>query len=402
MKKSILSTSTNNKTFNKKTNPDKKFKLNSKFFSLKFIPYNKILNDLLMYLQKKLSTSLFNEIMKHFINEIKKYLRKNISSNTVSNNISINKNQTEILNRSKNNRVISEFCFKNNNNDKVQSICKNRTKINLKKFILPYFNLSHSHKLKNNFLSTREISSFSNNLNYKNDGSDFSLLDDKDISLILTENNYTVDNIGKKKKIQKNKTNNNSLAKQNQSKNKYSNIFLSNNSNYKTINTTINKNLKNKIFQTDKTKILTKKLKLEFPSSLKTLTTKKFPFTKKKENKNFIKNKFEVKGNLKDLKSLNNAVVINNTFFNKYKNNYNFGLIPNTQKKLKLVNIKLKEKDTKGNVRIISPVQNPNEMLDKIKKSLDDDNLRVMLNFSYENFLSKESERTSKEYSFGD
>ena len=94
--------------------------------------------------------------------------------------------------------------------------------------------------------------------------------------------------------------------------------------------------------------------------------------------------------------------MINNTFFNKYKNNYNFGLIPNTQKKLKLVNIKLKEKDTKGNVRIISPVQNPNEMLDKIKKSLDDDNLRVMLNFSYENFLSKESERTSKEYSFGD
>ena len=146
---------------------------------------------------------------------------------------------------------------------------------------------------------------------------------------------------------------------------------MSNNSNYKTINTTINKNLKNKIFQTDKTKILTKKLKLEFPSSLKTLTTKKFPFTKKKENKNFIKNKFEVKGNLKDIKSLNNAVVINNTFFNKYKNNYNFGLIPNTQKKLKLVNIKLKEKDTKGNVRIISPVQNPNEMLDKIKKSLD-------------------------------
>ena len=400
MKKSILSTSNNNKTFNKKAYADKKFKLNSKYFSFKFIPYNKILNDLLMYLQKKLSTSLFNEIMKHFINEIKKYLTKNISSNNVSNNISINKNQTEILNRSKNNRVISEFCFKNYNN-KDQSLTKNKTKINLKKFILP-FNLSHSNKLKNNFLSTREISSFSNNLNYKNEGSNFSLLDDKDISLILTENNYTVDNIGKKKKIQKNKTNNNSLAKQNQSKNKYSNIFLSNNSNYKTINTTTNKNLKNKIFQTDKTKIITKKLKIEFPSSLQTLTNKKFPFTKKKENKNFIKNKFEVKSNLKDIKSLNNAVVINNTFFNKYKNNYNFGLIPNTQKKLKLVNIKLKEKDTKGNVRIISPVQNPNEMLDKIKKSLDDDNLRVMLNFSYENFLSKESERTSKEYSFGD
>ena len=39
---------------------------------------------------------------------------------------------------------------------------------------------------------------------------------------------------------------------------------------------------------------------------------------------------------------------------------------------------------------------------ESIKKSLDDDNLKVMLNFSYENFLSKESERTSKEYSFSD
>ena len=34
-----------------------------------------------------------------------------------------------------------------------------------------------------------------------------------------------------------------------------------------------------------------------------------------------------------------------------------------------------------------------------IKNSLDDDNLKGMLNFSYENFLSKESERESKEYS---
>ena len=53
-------------------------------------------------------------------------------------------------------------------------------------------------------------------------------------------------------------------------------------------------------------------------------------------------------------------------------------------------------------MRIITPAQNSEEMLDKIKNSLDDDNLKVMLNFSYENFLSKESERESKEYSIED
>jgi hypothetical protein len=36
------------------------------------------------------------------------------------------------------------------------------------------------------------------------------------------------------------------------------------------------------------------------------------------------------------------------------------------------------------------------EMMKKIKNSIDD-NLKVMLNFSYENFLSKESERESKD-----
>ena len=33
----------------------------------------------------------------------------------------------------------------------------------------------------------------------------------------------------------------------------------------------------------------------------------------------------------------------------------------------------------------------------KIKNSIDD-NLKVMLNFSYENFLSKESDRESKDF----
>ena len=45
------------------------------------------------------------------------------------------------------------------------------------------------------------------------------------------------------------------------------------------------------------------------------------------------------------------------------------------------------------------PIQTSEEMLKKIKNSLDDDNLKGMLSFSYENFLSKESERESKDYS---
>ena len=48
------------------------------------------------------------------------------------------------------------------------------------------------------------------------------------------------------------------------------------------------------------------------------------------------------------------------------------------------------------NMKILNQAQNSEEMLDKIKNSLDDDNLKVMLNFSYEDFLSKESERESK------
>ena len=37
------------------------------------------------------------------------------------------------------------------------------------------------------------------------------------------------------------------------------------------------------------------------------------------------------------------------------------------------------------------------ELMKKIRNSIDD-NLKVMLNFSYENFLSKESDRESKDF----
>ena len=53
--------------------------------------------------------------------------------------------------------------------------------------------------------------------------------------------------------------------------------------------------------------------------------------------------------------------------------------------------------ENKDNTNIYQNLDSTNEeMMNKIKDSIDD-NLRVMLNFSYENFLSKESERESRD-----
>ena len=397
----------NNKTFTKNGNPDKKIKINPNYFSLKYIPYHKILNNLLSYLRLKLSPLLFNEIYKYISSEIKKYLKKNISSNNITNSVSFNRNKTDIINQNNNKYIISDFCFNNNYDlDKNKSLIKTRTKANLKKTIQPLINLSYSRKLKNEFLINRQISSFSNNITNKNTSNNLSNLEDKDLSYIIAEHNYTIENINninKKPKIKKigniNKT---TISKQ--SKNKLNKLFLSDKYNFNTINTSIHKNEKNKFLMLNKIKKNSnnKNIKIDHPQTLVNLSSKLYPNTFKIESKNKNKVKSRENSNLKNIKNINNAVVINNTFFNKYKNNYNFGLIPNAQKKIKFVNIKLKDKEKNGSIRIIKPTQNPEEMLDRIKNSLDDDNLKVMLNFSYENFLSKESERESKEYSIED
>ena len=397
----------NNKTFTKNGNPDKKIKINPNYFSLKYIPYHKILNNLLSYLRLKLSPLLFNEIYKYISSEIKKYLKKNISSNNITNSVSFNRNKTDIINQNNNKYIISDFCF-NNNYDlhKNKSLIKTRTKANLKKTIQPLINLSYSRKLKNEFLINRQISSFSNNITNKNTSNNLSNLEDKDLSYIIADHNYNIENINninKKPKIKKigniNKT---TISKQ--SKNKLNKLFLSEKYNFNTINTSIHKNEKNKFLMLNKIKKNSnnKNIKIDHPQTLVNLSSKLYPNTFKIESKNKNKVKSRENSNLKNIKNINNAVVINNTFFNKYKNNYNFGLIPNAQKKFKFVNIKLKDKEKNGSIRIIKPTQNPEEMLDRIKNSLDDDNLKVMLNFSYENFLSKESERESKEYSIED
>ena len=119
-------------------------------------------------------------------------------------------------------------------------------------------------------------------------------------------------------------------------------------------------------------------------------------------NRNIIKNnnyKFDSFINHKSLYSLlkNNQMIGNsplkfidscknnniNKKFIKYSNN-----ISKTKKKENKENITSKEIKTEKN---INP-KNNNEFILKIKDSLDD-NLKHILNFSYENFLNKESER---------
>ena len=167
---------------------------------------------------------------------------------------------------------------------------------------------------------------------------------------------------------------------------------------FNTINTTLHNNSKNKItkISNKKQKPKTKKPALDMNYTLPHMAINRYINTVKLNQKNINNLKIRTNSNLKNIK---NAVVINNTFFNKYKNNYNFGVIQNKNKKIKVINIKINDKEKKGNMKILNQAQNSEEMLDKIKNSLDDDNLKVMLNFSYEDFLSKESERESKEYS---
>ena len=219
MKKSI-NIVTNNKTFIKKANQEK-IKINPNYFNIKFIPYNKILNNLLIYLHLKLSPSLFNEVYKYLTNEIKKFLKKNISSFKMTNNISFNKkpldlNLNNLNNKNSNKRMISEFCSDNYDFDKNKLLTKARTKLKLKKQIQPLINLSYSQKLKYEILNNKEISSFSNIAN-KNISNNISLLEDKDLSLFLSDNNYTIDALNKKTKIKK-ISNKNRTCKQSKNK----------------------------------------------------------------------------------------------------------------------------------------------------------------------------------------
>ena len=77
-------------------------------------------------------------------------------------------------------------------------------------------NLSYSQKLRNELINNKEISNFTNKTN-KNISNNISLLDDKELSYFLSDNNYINSAINKNSKIKKINTTNTTSV---QSKNK--------------------------------------------------------------------------------------------------------------------------------------------------------------------------------------
>ena len=185
------------------------------------------------------------------------------------------------------------------------------------------------------------------------------------------------------------------------------NKIVLNNYRYNTINTSIHKNNGNN-YRLKKIKIPknnnngnksqhisnnTRK-KIRNNRTLKNLPHQTFLDIITKNNKYKTNNNSNIK---------NTTISLNSGIFSKEKDkiNHTMGLIGDN-KKLKIINIKLQRPINNGGKGMQNSLQTSEDMLKNIKNSLDDDNLKSMLNFSYENFLSKESERESKEYSIED
>lgn len=409
-----------NKNLNPKMPTLTKIKINLNYFSIELVPYNKVLKELILFLHKKLSTTIFNEAYKHCMSEIKKYL---------------NSSSLKYLEKQKNNQ--STNSNGNSNYDagtvKVEGNDKLENKY-IKKNLKPLVGLSYYHKINNlNSKNTINSSSFSN-LNFNN-------LDINFMKAFSTKYNYIHFN---KKNINKTISNSNSQERESSYANTFqfsNNIsYLSNykevknskkndkkinignnkfkinekllnnnqmllNKNNKTINTSIKNRNINKLKKINNSSKNSKKENNNNISSNDTTTKKKISNNKTLTNiphQAFIdlnKNKSN-NSTIKKYKSIErnnskNTKAKSNNIYNECKNKFNF----NDRRKKKIINIKLINPKNNGGTSILKPLQNSEDMLKKVKSSLEDDNLKVMFNFSYENFLSKESERESKEIS---
>ena len=409
-----------NKNLNPKMPTLSKIKINLNYFSIELVPYNKVLKELILFLQKKLSTTIFNEVYKHFINELKKYL--NLSS-------------LEYLEKQKNNQSKNSNgnIYNGSGTEQKEGNVKLEKKY-IKKNIKPLVGLSYYHKNNNlNPKNTISSSSFSN-LNFNN-------LDINFMKVFSTKYNYIHFN---KKSINKTISNSNSQERDSSYANNFqfsNNIsYLSNykevknskrnaknintgnnkfkinekllnnnqmllNKNNKTINTSIKNRNNNKLKKIINTSKNSKKENNNNISSNDTITKKRISNNKTLTNiphqafidlnKTKPNNSTNKKYKSIERNSSKNTHSKSKNFYNECKNKFNF----DERRKKKIINIKLINPKNNGGTSILKPLQNSEEMLKKVKSSLEDDNLKVMFNFSYENFLSKESERESKEVS---
>jgi spore germination cell wall hydrolase CwlJ-like protein len=288
-----------------------------------------------------------------------------------------------------------------------------------KKNIKPLVGLSYSNKIKDfneissenktDYNTTIQDSNFLNRFSYIKSAKNKKVIA-KNITLNNSNNHrsYFLNNfesaIKKNINVESSYKENLKLFKKKSGKNK-----ISLKHNFQTISQTYNNNVniqKNKNDsklnnRNNNNKTIIKKKNLKKLNQKIILTTLK---ADKNNNGTRTNKKFtlDINRSQKD-KPIGKAVFINNTIYNKFNNNYKFGLLRNNKNKVKVINIKLKTTTQNNSKNILqNKSEAQEEMLNKIKKTLDDDNLRVMLNFSYENFLSKESERESHEYSLED
>ena len=432
--------SINQKTSKSKKSEIKKININSHFFSYGLVPYNKVLKSLILFLQRKLSSTIFNEVYKYFMKEIQKYvntsslkfIERDKNKSTI---LSSNDNKVSCtIHQGRNNSILSHFSS-NNFNAEPKSRYEIRKKY-IAKNLKPMVSLSYYHKFDNLNLKKNMSGSNFSNLNFKNwdflnvkpfsnkysnihinkgtinrtisnsnsnsQEKDFSYANTYQFNnnISYTSNNKETNNLkSNTKKITSNFNNN--KFKMNEKLFENNKVFL--NKNYNTINACDYKNNRNNKFK--KRINNSKKSKKENNSNIqyndidvknkinnnRTLTNIPhqtfIDFGNKKSNNNNDNHKKNTNNNIK------NTIVINNNIFKKLK------IIKKNKKKMKIINIKLQNPKNNGGRSVLKPLLNSEEMLKKIKNSLDDDNLKVMLNFSYENFLSKESERESKEIS---
>ena len=181
--------------------------------------------------------------------------------------------------------------------------------------------------------------------------------------------------------------------------NNISSFNNSNNNNYLINKNFVNKKAKQRNFSNIK-KARSYRINNMNIERINTNTLLEQNYDNKNNNNNILNNKLNA-NNVKKLDKKNFLKIVNNITNKKNINDKKYIHIDNIEIN-NIIKSSEKIEEKKGNLKIeknnngFNKFQNAKvtneELMKKIKNSLDD-NLKVMLNFSYENFLSKESER---------
>ena len=369
-KKNKTKKETNHTTSNAKTIPKDKGSLKprllySSFHNKPQINYEYLLNKLLKYIKKTFPIQYV---------DIKEFIKNEIKMNHAS--IEHNESQSSILH---NNSTEAKQTKVNNITQGIIGKIKNEKKLKLS---YDFSNLLTSPKPKPIKIEISNIKQVNNNNN--NISTTSSTFNTKDIHSL-----YTIikkDHSSKKgSKVKPSKTQSNSKSKStsrdcsnNHYTNTNSNISNSTNNKIKTVKQTL---------ITKSQPLLNEKLfsKLNLNNTSQSTANKSKTKCKNKKNTKYITKKpIPKSSNSKNKKNQNKTAVPAFSYENEKNPEHS---------KIKSQYIDLNEESTKT-------IKNE-EMMKQIKSTLDD-NLKVIFNFSYENFLSKESESESKKSSLHD